>query len=108
MSQNAIGNTTIEQPVLLVIDMLNDFFQSGPLAERRSPLVQSINELIALFRSRNWPIIWVRQEFEPDLSDAFLAMRDHRKAITIAGTTGCQILSELNYESTDPMIVKKR
>jgi len=98
----------MNHPVLLVIDMLNDFFQSGPLAERRGALVQSINELVALFRSREWPIVWIRQEFAPDLRDAFLAMRDQGKAITIAGTDGCHILSELNYSSADPMIVKKR
>ncbi|PWT93498.1 MAG: cysteine hydrolase [Blastocatellia bacterium] len=99
---------TMKQPVLLVIDMLNDFFQSGLLAERRGALVHSINELVAFFRIRHWPIVWVRQEFAPDLSDAFLAMRDHGKAITIAGTTGCQILPELDYQAKDTEVVKKR
>jgi nicotinamidase-related amidase len=98
----------MKHPVLLIVDMLNDFFQSGPLAERRSTLVHSINELIALFRSRRWPIVWIRQEFSPDLSDAFLAMRDQGTNITIAGTDGCQILSELDYQVGDPVIVKKR
>src|SRR5215510_4546786 len=98
----------MKRPVLLVIDMLNDFFRSGPLAERRSVLVRSINELVALFRGREWPIVWIRQEFAPDLSDAFLTMRDHGKTITIAGTDGCQILSELDCQVTDPVVVKKR
>ena len=98
----------MKQPVLFVIDMLNDFFQSGPLAERRDTLVHSINQLVALFRSRQWPIVWIRQEFAPDLSDAFLAMRDNEKSITIAGTDGCQILSELDYRIADPVIIKKR
>jgi nicotinamidase-related amidase len=98
----------MNHPVLLVIDMLNDFFQSGPLAERRGALVHSINELVALFRGREWPIVWIRQEFAPDLSDAFLAMRDYEKRITIAGTQGCHLLPELDYNLTDLMIVKKR
>lgn len=96
------------RPVLLVIDMLNDFFRSGPLAERRSDLVRSINALVALFRSREWPIIWIRQEFAPDLSDAFLAMRDEGTSITIADTDGCQILPELDYDVNDSVIIKKR
>ena len=96
------------QPVLLVIDMLNDFFREGLLAERRDELVRSINELVALFRSHNLPVIWIRQEFAPDLSDAFLVMRERGLAITIAGTDGCKILPELDYLSTDPVIVKKR
>lgn len=98
----------MSQPVLLVIDMLNDFFREGLLAERRGELVRSINELVALFRNHNLPVIWVRQEFAPDLSDAFLVMRECGLAITIAGTDGCQILSELDRLSTDPVIVKKR
>jgi nicotinamidase-related amidase len=63
---------------------------------------------IALFRSNNLPIIWVRQEFAPDLSDAFLEMRKRGIAITIAGTEGCQILPELDYDPDDLVIVKKR
>ncbi|HKE55161.1 MAG TPA: isochorismatase family cysteine hydrolase [Pyrinomonadaceae bacterium] len=98
----------MNHPVLLVIDMLNDFFQSGPLAERRSTLVHSLNELVALFRSREWPVVWIRQEFAPDLSDAFLGMRDQQKMITIAGTDGCHLLSELDYQVGDPVVVKKR
>lgn len=96
------------QAVLLVIDMLNDFFKEGPLAEQRANLVDSINGLIALFRGHHLPIVWVRQEFAPDLSDAFLVMREQSLAITIASTEGCQILSELDYAPDDQVIVKKR
>jgi nicotinamidase-related amidase len=93
---------------LLVIDMLNDFFAEGPLAAKRSALVDCINELVALFRRRDLPIIWVRQEFAPDLHDAFLALRDAGTAVTIAGTAGCQILPELDVRPGDRIVVKKR
>ena len=96
------------QPVLLIIDMLNDFFRDGVLAERRRDLVRSINDLVALFRKHRLPIIWVRQEFAPDLSDAFLAMRDTSTPVTIAGTDGCQILPELDLRPGDEIVVKKR
>jgi nicotinamidase-related amidase len=88
--------------------MLNDFFKEEPLAKQRVDLVCSVNALIALFRSNDLPIIWVRQEFAPDLSDAFLEMRRRGIAITIAGTDGCQILPELDYDPSDQVIVKKR
>jgi len=94
--------------VLLVIDMLNDFFAEGPLEVRRAALVRAINELVALFRARNLPIIWVRQEFAPDLHDAFLALRDSGTPLTIAGTAGCQILPELDVRPGDRFVVKKR
>jgi nicotinamidase-related amidase len=92
----------------LIIDMLNDFFRQEALAARRADLVHAINDLIALFRERRWPIIWVRQEFAPDLSDAFLVLRDTDTAITIAGTDGCQILPELDVRVGDRIVVKKR
>jgi maleamate amidohydrolase len=68
----------------------------------------SINELIKAFRKLKFPIIWVRQEFECDLSDAFLIMRKTGKRITIKGTPGAQILPELEVSSEVLEIIKKR
>ena len=62
--------------LLLVIDLLNDFFrQHARLAAQRSQLAASVNRLAAAFRQSQQPVLWVRQEFAPDLSDAFLRMR---------------------------------
>jgi nicotinamidase-related amidase len=95
--------------VLVVIDMLVDFFDRSPaLAAQRASLVASINALVADFRRAQLPIVWVRQEFAADLSDAFLDMRRHNIAITIAGTAGCQLLPELEPAQEDPVVVKKR
>lgn len=94
---------------LIVIDMLVDFFERVPeLSSQRARLVNSINELAANVRRADQPVIWVRQEFEPDLSDAFLDMRRRRIEMTIAGTPGSQILPELTQFPGDPVIVKKR
>jgi nicotinamidase-related amidase len=94
---------------LLIIDMLNDFFrQHARLAAQRPHLVASINLLTEEFRQHGQPVIWIRQEFAPDLHDAFLDMRKHNLQITIAGTDGCELLPELDYRPTDKTIVKKR
>jgi nicotinamidase-related amidase len=94
---------------LLIIDMLNDFFQQhAHLAEQRRGLVASINGLVRAFRVYGQPIIWIRQEFAADLSDAFLEMRKYNIQVTIAGTEGCKLLAELEYHPTDMTIVKKR
>jgi nicotinamidase-related amidase len=96
-------------PVLVVIDMLVDFFDRSPaLARQRGALVAGINDLAARFRSAGRPVIWVRQEFEPDLSDAFLDMRHRRISLTIAGTPGSEVLPELEREPGDHEVVKKR
>jgi nicotinamidase-related amidase len=95
--------------VLIVVDMLNDFFEQSPiLAMQRERLVASMNLLVRGFRGRGLPVFWVRQEFAPDLHDAFPEMRAKKLSITIAGTTGCDLLPELDQLPTDSVIVKKR
>jgi nicotinamidase-related amidase len=90
-----------------VIDMLRDFLDTWE-PSRRERLVASINELVATFRCLELPVLWVRQEFEPDLRDAFPEMRARSIRITIKGTPGCEILPSLAHRSTDRTIVKKR
>lgn len=97
----------MEKPVLVVIDMLHDFLETWD-ATRRQRLVRSINELAGSMRSLGHPIIWVRQEFEPDLQDAFREMKVKGIRITIRGTKGCQIVPDLAVASCDRVIVKKR
>jgi len=46
----------MKNPVLLVIDMLNDFLDSWPSAAR-DRLLRSTNDLIALMRAANHPVI---------------------------------------------------
>jgi nicotinamidase-related amidase len=95
--------------LLLVIDLLNDYFrQQAPLAAQRSHLVASVNRLAAAFRRAGQPVLWVRQEFAPDLSDAFLRMRRENVHVTIAGTDGCELLPELERHASDRVLVKKR
>jgi len=93
---------------VLVIDMLEDFFLSGPLSERRGRLTAATNRLVIAARDAAVPVIWVRQEFESDLSDAYLLMKDKGNRITIRGTNGCKLLSELDVSEADHEIIKKR
>lgn len=95
--------------ILLIIDMLNDFFrQHTGLAARRASLVASINELSGAFRRADQPIIWVCQQFDSDLSDAFPEMRRDGVRLTIKGTEGCELLPELQRDGRDRTLVKKR
>jgi nicotinamidase-related amidase len=97
----------MEKPVLVVIDMLHDFLDSWE-ATRRQKLVSSINELVGSMRGLGHPVAWVRQEFEPDLRDAFGEMKAKGIHVTIKGTQGCQIVSELATDPSDLVIIKKR
>jgi nicotinamidase-related amidase len=67
-----------------------------------------VNDLAQLSRDSGCPVIWVRQEFEPDLSDAFLSMRDSGTRITIRGTDGCKVIRKIHREPTDHEVVKRR
>lgn len=97
----------MHKPALLVIDLLNDFLDAWP-GKGRDRLLRSTNELAALMRVWNHPVIWVRQEFEPDLHDAFAEMRAKEIRITIRGTRGAEIVSELNVDPSDRVVIKKR
>jgi len=95
------------KPVLIVIDMLNDFLDHWTSTSRQC-LVKSIGELVSTMRTFGHPVIWVRQEFEPDLQDAFPEMRTRQIRITIRGTSGCQIVPELDVDERDTVVIKKR
>jgi maleamate amidohydrolase len=97
----------MENPALIVIDLLNDFLDSWPAADRAA-LLNAVNELVGLARERRWPVLWVRQEFEPDLEDAFLEMRDKGIRRTIRNTPGSEFVPELKVLPTERQIVKKR
>lgn len=92
---------------LIIIDMLHDFLDPWEV-DRRSRLIEHTNGLAAEFRAAGCPVLWVRQEFEPDLRDAFLEMRDKQISITIKGTRGAQIHTDLAVQPGDAITVKKR
>lgn len=93
---------------LLIIDLQQEFFEDGRLREHREKIVAKTNELIDLARKNKIPVIWVRQEYEADLSDAPLYNRKNNKPVTIIGSEGCKLLSGLHKEVRDEEIVKKR
>jgi bifunctional isochorismate lyase/aryl carrier protein len=93
---------------ILIIDMLNDFFLDGRLKDRRKELCEKMNNLIDWGRQHNLKVIWVRQEFKEDLSDAFLSMRKKGIRKTIEKTEGSLTLEELKPTPDDITIIKKR
>ena len=97
----------MRKPALFVIDMLNDFLAKWTPESRRN-LIQSTNELVSSLRASGCPIVWVRQEFEPDLQDAFLEMRAKGIRTVIRGTEGSRLDPDLAIVATDPVVIKKR
>ena len=96
------------KPVFIFVDLLEDFFSKPPLSERRGTLSFAVNDLASFARENDFPVIWVRQAFELDLSDAFRSMRETGTRITIRGTTGCEVIKEIERRPSDVEVVKKR
>lgn len=92
---------------LVIIDLQNDLLDRWD-ANEVDRLVQNTNQLVGAFRSSGLPVIWVRQEFRPDLSDTFLEMRDKGTAITIEATRGAQLHADLDWRPSDTAVIKKR
>jgi maleamate amidohydrolase len=93
---------------ILIIDMLNDFFLEGRLKEHKEELCKNIMMLVDWGRANHCKIIWVRQEFKPDLSDAFITMRAKSIRKTIENTEGAQIVADLTRDMADVEVIKKR
>lgn len=92
---------------LLNIDLTNDGLRHLAATEA-DRIIASTNDLAELFRSSRRPIIWVRQEFAPDLSDAFLEMRKRGIRAYAAGTPGAQFDPRLDVRGSDVVMIKKR
>jgi maleamate amidohydrolase len=107
LAQRAIVGEDRVGQALLVIDLLNDYLDRWAEADR-ARLIGKTNRLVAEFRARALPVIWVRQEFEPDLSDAFADMRSRAVFVTIKGTPGAQFDAGLNIDASEPVVIKKR
>lgn len=93
---------------MIIVDVQNDFFSDAKMAKEKNRLVKKINELTQICRSNNIHIIWVRQEFKKDLSDAYLGVRKNKIRITIEGEPGSELLPKLKVENSDNHVIKKR
>ena len=93
---------------ILMIDLVEDFFVKGFSSEGRARIITNTNELTKVARGKNIPIIWVKQEFKADLSDAYIGLRKNNIQVTIENTPGSQFLDGLNILETDYKIIKKR
>ncbi|MCL4418347.1 MAG: cysteine hydrolase [Actinobacteria bacterium] len=93
---------------IVLVDLLEDFFRYGRLSESRNSFIKNVNKLTGIGRANSVPIIWIRQEFKKNLSDAFLTTKKTKSPITIENTEGSKILKELYVDKNDYIIVKKR
>ena len=96
------------KPILIVIDMQNDFFRKEGLAIQRQKLSAANNELIVFAREHNIPVIWIVTKYAADFSDATLEMKKYNSLICVEGSHGAEIISEMDFHPADDIVLKKR
>ena len=87
-------NTSTILPALLIIDMVKDNFDESrklPITPLARKIIDPINNLSAIFRKNDWPVVFSTDAFEKD--DFIFKGRMHPHSL--AGTTGAEIIDEL-------------
>lgn len=96
-----------EYPALIVIDMVKDNFdESKKFAITRfgKKIIKPINDIIGEFRKRGWPIVFSTDAFKEDDFIFKAKMHPH----SIKGTTGAEVIDELNRDPEDLWLPKPR
>lgn len=96
-----------EIPALLIIDMLKDNFDKEkklPITPLAAQTIEPLNRTIGVFREREWPIVFSTDAFHPD----DFIFRGRMKPHSIAGTTGAEVIDELDRLPTDYWLPKPR
>jgi nicotinamidase-related amidase len=94
----------INNPVVILIDVQNDFF-TGPLKiERDINITEPLQRLVVAARKNDVPVIYSIDSHYPQDVEVVRKWGNH----AIKGTEGAQVISELKPEEGKDYIVEKR
>ena len=96
-----------ERPALLVIDMVKDNFVAEkqlPITKHALQIIAPINDLIAEFRRRAWPVVFSTDAFRED--DFIFQGKMHPHSLV--GTEGAEVIDELDRREEDYWLPKPR
>ena len=99
--------TKAEKPALLIIDMVKDNFDEDrnlPITPLAKQIIDPINTLIRTFRFDQWPIVFSTDAFQRQDFIFTERMKPH----SLAGTTGADIIEELDRKPGDLWLPKPR
>ena len=95
------------KPALIVVDMLKDTFEKHPdsfIAKEAVKFVPTMNMMASVFRQNGFPVIFACDSF---LSGDFI-FNGKMKPHSIRNTKGAQVIDDLNRESEDIILEKRR
>jgi len=96
-----------EKPALLIIDMVKDNFDEDrnlPITPLARQIIEPINALIQVFRHNQWPIVFSTDAFQRQDFIFTERMKPH----SLAGTTGAEVIDELDRKPEDLWLPKPR
>jgi nicotinamidase-related amidase len=90
--------------MLLAIDVLIDFLDPWRETDRLK-LVGAIGSLVQAFRTAGHPIVWVRQQFDPDLSLMRFEKCEENTGYNQSARPCLVILRAIFFRAPSPMAV---
>ncbi|MBN1243968.1 cysteine hydrolase [Candidatus Bathyarchaeota archaeon] len=93
----------MENPAIIIIDMLNDFVTGKLEVERTKYIIPNLKKLIAAARKNNVPVIYSNDAHYPQDMEVVNKWGKH----AIKGTKGAEVIPELKPATKD-YIVEKR
>lgn len=102
-----MGNSAVEKPAFLIIDMVKDNFDDKkplPITPLARQIIAPINRLIHIFREEGWPIVFSTDSFHKEDFIFSGRMKPH----SLEGTEGAQVIDELDREDDDLWLPKPR
>ena len=94
----------LQNPAILVVDMLNDFVTGALACERGKAIVPATAQLLDAARAAGVPVIFCNDAHRPGVDRELALWGDH----VIAGTEGAEVIPELKVSDKDYVVPKRR
>ena len=97
----------MERPALLIIDLVRETFDDSnryPITPFARRIIDPINSLSAVFRARNWPVVFSTDAFKKEDFIFTGRMKPH----CLAGTEGAKVAEELDMRPEDLWLPKPK
>ncbi|MDA8306633.1 MAG: cysteine hydrolase [Deltaproteobacteria bacterium] len=97
----------MDRPALLIIDMVKETFDDSkklPITPFARKIIGPINDLIAVFRKENWPVVFATDAFRKEDFIFGGRMKPH----SLAGTQGAEVIEDLDMKPQDLWLPKPR
>jgi nicotinamidase-related amidase len=94
----------LDKPAIILVDMLNDFVTGALKVKRAKAIIPPLQRLIVAARKNGVPVIYSNDAHYPQDVEVTQKWGNH----AIKGTTGAQVIHELEPDKTKDYIVEKR